>query len=66
MTGSHDTRLTRLEQGQSPRRTVHLFLPLGIAHTDAAPGWIEDERQRLGVTERDELLVFSWMQGEAA
>ena len=66
MTGSHDTRLTRLEQGQSPRRTVHLFLPLGIAHTDAEPGWIKGERQRLGATDQDEFLVFSWMPGEPA
>ena len=64
MTNSHDARLTRLEQQRSPHRTLYTVVPLGIAHTDAAPGWIERERQRRGVTDQDELLMFYW--GEVA
>ena len=50
----HDRRLAALAPST-------FFLPLGITHTDAAPGWIEGERRR-NVTADDQFLIFMWSE----
>lgn len=60
MTSFHATRLDRLERSRRPARQRHTFIPLGIAHTDSESFWLAAERQRLGLSDQDELIAFTW------
>lgn len=36
------------------------FVPLGVAQTEAEGPWPAAERQRLRLSENDELIAFAW------